>query len=221
MTPVPPLSAAIGALLVLAASLPLGLLPARLLRETQAEGGHVRWLGSLVRPAPLAALTATVGLATYAGGLATLGPWTAGGLAVAAACLAGLLVVDADRMIIPDLYPLALLVLAFVGPLARSPGRAAIDAVGGFILLFLVREGFRRLRQVEAVGWGDLKLVAALAALVGAQAVLWVIAAGSILGVVWAVVRARGRLDQAGPVPFGAALVAPAAVAILLSALAR
>ena len=71
------------------------------------------------------------------------------------------------------------------------------------------------------MGWGDLKLVAALAALVGAQAVLWVIAAGSILGVVWAVVRARGRLDQAGPVPFGAALVAPAAVAILLSALAR
>ncbi len=213
--------AAIGALLVLAAGLPLGLAPARLLRETQAEGGHVQWLGPWVRPTPLAALTATVGLAAYAAGLATLGPWTAGGLAVAMACLAGLLVVDADRMIIPDLYPLALLVLAFVGPLARSPGPAVLDALGGFALLFLVREGFRRLRQVEAMGWGDLKLVAALAALVGAQAVLWVIAAGSILGVAWAVVRARGRLAEVGPVPFGAALAPPAAVAILLSVLAR
>ncbi len=158
----------------------------------------------------LGAAAAFVGLAVYVA-CASIGQWwIGGGLGLVAGCLAALAVIDARWLLIPDLHVVLLMVLALVGPLASGPLAALGGAVLGAGLLWGVRALFLRLRGIEAMGLGDVKLMAALGALVGPLPVLWVIVAACALGIVWGLVRSRGRIGQAPPAPFGAMAALPA-----------
>ena len=156
------------------------------------------------------AVSINIGLAVYLEGVHAGQWWTGCGLGVAAACLAAMAAIDAQWLIIPDLHVVLLMVLALIGPLAPGLVTAALGAVLGAGLLWTVRALFLRLRGIEAMGLGDVKLMAALGALVGPLRVLWIIAAASILGVAWGLIRSRGRLADAPPAPFGAMAALPA-----------
>lgn len=194
------------AALVLAAAVFAGTAPQRLLWQVETP----RRLTFL----PLVATSAVVGLTVFAVAAWFGQPWIGCGLGMAAAVLAAIVLIDLRCLIIPDLLVILLAGLAAVGPLESQPLGLAAGALVGGGLLWLVREAFRRLRRIEAMGLGDVKLMAALGALAGPEHVLWIVVAGAVLGIGWILAIHRGPV-RAGPViPFGAATALPALIVI-------
>jgi leader peptidase (prepilin peptidase) / N-methyltransferase len=120
--------------------------------------------------------------------------------------------IDLEHQILPDRITLPGIVVGFACSLVLPPGplmSLAGIAAGGGILWF-------RLRKVDAMGFGDVKMLAMIGAMLGLRLVLvtFVLAtmAGGILGVVLIVTR---RANLATAVPFGTMLAAAALVASL------
>lgn len=133
-------------------------------------------------------------------------------LAAALMILAAVAYSDLRYLVIPDIYSAALGVLAVVGPLAPGLGMTIVGAIACGGLLALVAWAWRHSTEVEGLGFGDVKLAAALGGLLGAEHGMWAIAASAMAAGVLALgARAFGRrrADQ-GPmlIPYGAALAA-------------
>jgi leader peptidase (prepilin peptidase) / N-methyltransferase len=128
-------------------------------------------------------------------------------LAVALMALAAIAYADLRFLIIPDLYSAALALIGLVGALSPGlwPALAGAAICGG--LLAAVAWAFKRQTQVEGMGFGDVKLAAAIGALLGPQTGLWAIAASALIGALIGVVWSRMRKGD-GPIllPYGAAL---------------
>ena len=157
---------------------------------------------------------ATVGLAAI--GAATwlwapanaLPPWVVAMLAQTAAAVAWL---DIRRRLIADLYSVAVAALA----LATGPPLGWLAALGGAALgaglLAGVRAAMGARLGREAMGWGDVKLAAALGLLLGPVLLLWTVAIAAGLGAAAGLVMRRSG-DREPRIPFGA-LLAPVGVA--------
>ncbi len=159
-------------------------------------------------------------MAAGAGGFAIgadMGWWTAAALGVAAACLAAMALIDLRRLVIPDLHVLMLGALTLASPFLATWKTAALGALIGGGLLFGVRALFRYRTGVEALGLGDVKLMVALGALCGPVKVLWVIIAASVMGTLIGLIRNRGRIAGAAPLPFGTLAAGPALGALVLT----
>jgi leader peptidase (prepilin peptidase)/N-methyltransferase len=142
--------------------------------------------------------------------LALGGAWPAVlGKAVFGAVLVALVVVDLRRQLLPDGLVLPLLPLGLaVAWAAGDPGAAAAGAVFGGGLLWLVRALYRRLRDIEALGLGDVKLMAAGGAWVGPAGIgpALLVAALATLAAV-GIARLSGRsFDWTTRIPFGPGL---------------
>jgi leader peptidase (prepilin peptidase)/N-methyltransferase len=149
-----------------------------------------------------------MGLGAYLFGVAAGEPAVGCALGILAAVLTVVFVVDLRALTIPDLSVLMIGALALIGPIAPDLATMAGGAVVGAGLLWGVRWAFRRWRNVEGLGLGDVKLMGALGALAGPQLVLWIIVAGAAIGVAMALVRRRWTTDPM--IPFGAAAAGPA-----------
>lgn len=114
-----------------------------------------------------------------------------------------------DRLVLP---------LAALGLLANALGigpglaAAAIGAAAGFLALSAVALAYRALRGHDGLGGGDPKLLGAIGAWIGWQALPWTVFLAAMLGLLAAVVLAlRGRrIDGAFRLPLGAAFAAAA-----------
>lgn len=144
--------------------------------------------------------------------------------------------IDADTFLIPDVMslpmPLAGLSLAALvgaerGVSWQQAAAGALVAGGG---LWLVQWGYGRLTGREGLGFGDVKLLAGMGALLGIQAIPAVILAGALQGLLFALGYAalsRGKaLEERGlqslrhlAVPFGPFLVLAAVQWLLLQRL--
>ena len=129
--------------------------------------------------------------------------------------------IDWERLVLPDVLTLpgAALGLALAGPRTDLDlfGSAAGGAVGA-ALLWLLRRLWLRLRGIEAVGLGDVKLLLMIGAFLGPAATLAAIALGSAIGVaVAAPLLALGRIRRDTPLPFGSLLSIGAAAAFVLA----
>jgi len=129
----------------------------------------------------------------------------------AIALLVAMALIDMDTTYLPDDLTLPLLwgglaVAALGGTIPLST--AVWGAIAGYVPLWLVAKGFELLMNREGMGAGDLKLLAALGAWLGWQAVLPIILMASIVGLCVNVPRAvlgkHGRWKQ---YPFGPFLV--------------
>jgi leader peptidase (prepilin peptidase)/N-methyltransferase len=96
---------------------------------------------------------------------------------------------------------------------------AAAAALGTVILpvpLWGFAEIYRRLRRldIEALGFGDVKLMAAIGAFFGLEGTIPVLMIAAVLGAVFGLVQvaARGRAAWRMEMPFGSFLCASAAV---------
>lgn len=135
--------------------------------------------------------------------------WLAVGLAI---WLSWITVIDLRRQVIPNLmsYPLILAGLLVSG-LPSQPGwPAALLGMslggGGFALLVLYYE---RIRGLNALGWGDVKLAAAIGAWLGWIALPLGLAIGALIGLFLAVPRLlRGSDWRTLKLSFGPALCA-------------
>ncbi|MDR8728171.1 prepilin peptidase [Burkholderia pseudomultivorans] len=148
-----------------------------------------------------------------AGALAAFGP-TGTALAVFGLCAALLAMsaIDIRTGYLPDSMTLPLLWAGLALNLAdtlTSLRSAVIGAMAGYLFLWSIYWLFKWLRGIEGIGFGDLKLLAALGAWMGwaalPQVVLFAAVTGAIVGLVatW-----RGRMRFEEPIPFGPFLAA-------------
>lgn len=117
-------------------------------------------------------------------------------------------IIDFKHMIIPDEFNIPMLIVAFgfsflPGGLSPVQSLIGLFACGGFLFLTgLV--GKLILKKGEAMGGGDVKLMAAAGALWGAQIVLPAIVIGALLGSIGgAIMMLLKRTDSDHRIPFG------------------
>lgn len=126
-----------------------------------------------------------------------------------------LAVLDLKYLWLPDrlTVPLGLAGLAAnlsgIGP---GMDAALIGAVGGFGSLAFVSAAYRRLRGRDGLGGGDPKLLAAIGAWTGWQALPVIVLAAALLGLATALVLAMARRDRLSMLrlPLGAFLAVAA-----------
>jgi leader peptidase (prepilin peptidase)/N-methyltransferase len=133
-------------------------------------------------------------------------------------CLIALTVIDLDTQLLPDDITLPLLwagLLFNLGGVFVPLGSAVVGAIAGYLALWLVYWGFRLATGKEGMGYGDFKLLAAIGAWLGWQALPLVIllssVVGAVVGISMIVFGGHGR-DK--PIPFGPYLAAAGAIAL-------
>ncbi|MBA4178536.1 MAG: prepilin peptidase [Leptothrix sp. (in: Bacteria)] len=137
------------------------------------------------------------------------------------AVLLALALIDWDTTVLPDALTLPLLwaglLAAALGWLPGLPlAQSLWGAVTGYMSLWLVYWFFKLATGKEGMGFGDFKLLAALGAWLGWQAILPIVLMASVLGAaVGLVMKAGGSLRQGRFVPFGPFLAGGGAVVML------
>ncbi|MFM7626946.1 MAG: prepilin peptidase, partial [Gammaproteobacteria bacterium] len=93
---------------------------------------------------------------------------------------------------------------AGAGALPPALADAVLGAIAGYLVLWTVHQAFRLATGKEGMGYGDFKLLAALGAWLGWQALLPIVliasVTGALVGIALMVGRGHGR-DH--PIPFG------------------
>ena len=191
----------------IAALLAVAVLFARLPRPLFEEAAEVRHSRRV--ELALGVILAVAGVGLFESGFG--GPPLARfALALVLVALIATAYADFRFLVIPDLYSLALALAALLKAQASGMPAALLGAVVCGGLLAAVAWAWRRTRAVEGLGFGDVKLGAALGALAGAEAGLWVIVAACVLAGAWALggQALTKRKSEDGPVliPLGAAL---------------
>jgi leader peptidase (prepilin peptidase)/N-methyltransferase len=122
-------------------------------------------------------------------------------------------VIDLHHQIIPDTFSLGLLAVGLASAAWNStlPGGwamrllwSASGAALGFGFLLLLAWGGEKVFKKEAMGGGDIKLMAAVGAFMGWKGVFTTLFIGSSVGTVWVLLMMiRGRLARRDYLPFG------------------
>ena len=140
--------------------------------------------------------------------------------------LVAISLIDADHQIIPDSIVIPLmwagLIMSLFHPLAGAdtffiaPQDAVVGAVAGYLSLWSVYQLFKLITGKEGMGYGDFKLLAALGAWLGWQALPTIILMSAVVGAVIgiALIVFRGR-DRQIPIPFGPYLAAAGWITML------
>jgi leader peptidase (prepilin peptidase) / N-methyltransferase len=135
-----------------------------------------------------------------------------------ACALIVLFAIDLEHQILPNVITLPGIVAGFASSLLLPPGplmSLAGIALGGGIL-WAIAEGWYRLRKVEAMGFGDVKMLAMVGAFLGVKLVILTFVLSSLIGgLVATLLVVTRRADMATKVPFGTMLAAAALVASL------
>ena len=125
--------------------------------------------------------------------------------------------IDLDTLLLPDDITLPLLwagLLFNLGAVFVPLGSAVIGAMAGYLALWLVYWGFKLLTGKEGMGYGDFKLLAAIGAWLGWQALPLVILLSSVVGaVVGITMMVFGGHTRDKPIPFGPYLAAAGVIA--------
>jgi leader peptidase (prepilin peptidase)/N-methyltransferase len=133
--------------------------------------------------------------------------------------LVALTVIDIDHQLLPDDITLPLLWLGLLFNLGGTYvgiGDAVVGAMAGYLSLWSVYWAFKLLTGKEGMGYGDFKLLAALGAWIGWQALPLIILLSSLVGAVCGIalmlLKSRGKEV---PIPFGPYLAAAGWIAFL------
>lgn len=127
-----------------------------------------------------------------------------------------LALIDYDHQILPDVitYPTILFgfAMSFSGGLTWWLD-SVLGAAIGAALPTAVIVIYKVIRGEEGMGWGDVKYLAAIGAVVGVQSCLWILVCAAIVGaLVGVALIAMGRGSSKTPLPFGTFL----AIAVLV-----
>jgi len=136
-------------------------------------------------------------------------------MAIGLSCaLVAISMIDVDHQLIPDSIVMPLLwvglAMSLLHPMAGaetlfiSPREAIVGALAGYLSLWSVYQIYKLVTGKDAMGAGDFKLLAALGAWLGWQALPTIIlmsaVAGAIIGILMIVFRGR---DRQIPIPYG------------------
>ncbi|MDE2040297.1 MAG: prepilin peptidase [Elusimicrobia bacterium] len=154
-------------------------------------------------------------------------PYWAGASLLAACDLVAVAAIDWKHFIIPDELSLGLLVLGLcvapLNPIFAQPSWwkpflfSVRGAAIGFALCYGAAAVGSALFGKEAMGGGDVKLLAAIGAWSGGLGAFDCLLVGSLLGSIYGLsLLAAGRLRRSDPIPFGPFLVAAALLNLFL-----
>ena len=177
--------------------------------------GRCRTCGSRISAIyPLVEVTTGV---VFAGGALVYGLSPLLFVRLAFACaLIVLFVIDLQHRILPNVITLPGIVAGFAASLFLPPGwlSSLIGIVAGGGILFAIAEAYYRLRGIEGLGMGDVKMLAMIGAVLGWPLMLLTLVfasfAGSLVGVG---LIASGRGGMQAALPFGTFLALGALVA--------
>lgn len=145
----------------------------------------------------------------------------AGGALLFSWALIALIFIDIDHQLLPDTITLPLLWLGLLFNLLATftdIHSAVIGAIAGYLSLWLVYHGFRLVTGKEGMGYGDFKLLAALGAWMGWQALPMIILLSSLVGAVVGIsLILLKKQTRENPIPFGPFLAAAGWLALIWS----
>ena len=137
--------------------------------------------------------------------------------------LIALAAIDLDTGYLPDALTLPLLLIglavSFAGLFAPWPD-AVFGALAGYAAFRLVGAIFHAVRGIEGLGQGDAKLLAAIGAWLGWQALAPVVFIAAMLGLIGALALklANNEITPSTPIAFGPALAGAAAIVLVMAA---
>lgn len=126
-----------------------------------------------------------------------------------------LFAIDLEHHLLPNVITIPSIAIGFLLSVINPPGwkSSLLGIVGGGGVLFLIAEGYYRVRREEGLGMGDVKMLAMIGAFLGWPLTLLSLMiaslAGTIVGVAL-IVTGRGTMKYA--LPFGTFLAIGAAV---------
>ena len=129
------------------------------------------------------------------------------------AMLLAMSLIDFDTRYLPDSLTLPLLwagLIVNLGDTAFAPlHEAVIGAIAGYLFLWCVYWLFRLVRGVEGMGYGDFKLLAALGAWLGWEALPQIVLVSAVAGAIFGLAATGiGKMRFEEPLPFGPFLAA-------------
>lgn len=133
--------------------------------------------------------------------------WQSAGGLILTFTLIALAGIDLRTQLLPDQLTLPLLwlgLLVSLIPIFVEPSASIVGAAIGYLSLWSVYWLFKLMTGKEGMGYGDFKLLAALGAWMGPQALLPIVLLSSLIGALvgGAFLAIRGH-DRATPIPFG------------------
>jgi leader peptidase (prepilin peptidase)/N-methyltransferase len=145
--------------------------------------------------------------------------WQTAALLVFTYFFVALTLIDLDEYLLPDSLTLPLIWIGLIAnsfSIFTSLESAVYGAIAGYLSLWSIYWLFKLLTGKEGMGYGDFKLLAAIGALLGWQAIPVVILLSSVVGAVVGIVGIiiLGR-DKNIPIPFGPYLAAAGFIAAL------
>lgn len=136
------------------------------------------------------------------------------------AMLVALAWIDFETTLLPDVLTQPLLwagLLINLFDTFTTLPLAVVGAVAGYVFLWVIFHVFRLLTGREGMGYGDFKLLAALGAWFGVEALPMVLLSASLVGVViGGALTLTGRASRGQPLPFGPYLALAGIVMLLL-----
>jgi leader peptidase (prepilin peptidase) / N-methyltransferase len=129
-----------------------------------------------------------------------------------------LFMIDLEHQILPDVITLPGIVIGVAVSVFLPPGpiESLIGLLLGGGLLWAIAEAWFRLRKVDAMGFGDVKMLAMVGAWLGWKMVILTFVLSSMMGgLVGVVLLVSRRADMATRVPFGTMLAVAAMIASL------
>ncbi|NMV40266.1 prepilin peptidase [Ralstonia insidiosa] len=143
-------------------------------------------------------------------------------VAVASAVLLWFLVagtmIDADTQLLPDAITQPLLWLGLGVNLFSMFAHlhdAVIGAMAGYLFLWSIYWAYKLLRGREGMGYGDFKLMAALGAWFGWQALPLLVLLSSVVGLVFGLFRMARGISSETPFSFGPFIAGAGVIALL------
>lgn len=138
-------------------------------------------------------------------------------------CLLALAIIDIKHMLLPDSLTLSLLWLGLITNsfnVFTDLTNAVYGAVSGYLVLYLLNAAYKFVRKRDGMGGGDFKLLAALGAWFGWQALPNILLASCILSLVSFLMLAIFRkADMRQPYAFGPFLAIAGWVYIIIQPL--
>jgi len=130
-----------------------------------------------------------------------------------------LFVIDLQHKLLPNVITLPGMIVGLLLSEVAGPGwkSSAVGALAGYVVLWAIAEGYYRIRRVEGMGMGDLKMLGMIGAFLGWQLMLFSLMfssfLGSFVGLALIVAKRKSISDQ---LPFGCFLAIGAIVAIFI-----
>jgi leader peptidase (prepilin peptidase)/N-methyltransferase len=114
--------------------------------------------------------------------------------------------IDIEFRIIPDRFSIGnwLIALALLGLRSDSIWNGILGGLAGFGFFFILAWGYEKLKGIEGLGFGDVKMMGWLGTWLGLSAIPGIVLIGSISGLVWgliAMIKSKEGMKTA--IPFG------------------